>query len=308
MPTQPAARPRGRLAFAVTPTGHAMHRTLLAAAFALSTVPAMTPARAADVAPANAEWQELVVAPVTPGSVGNRYQALLTAALQADADLYGKRGELKEFLASDEFRYGQPGFRATDGGAPVEWHFQRPDNARWPNRAIRMQFLEGMPYRVQVEVHCDDTVDACAAFLDQTRRMRAPQPPFPASTTADMPAWEAAMRAWRNIVVREACEPGVRHVPPPRYPQSALRQGITGKVVLNLLANPCGEVRDAFVEVSSGSRELDRAALDVVREWRIAMPADVPAGSGARLRVPITFDDGDPGEAAPRTAPGKSAQ
>jgi protein TonB len=171
-----------------------------------------------------------------------------------------------------------------------------------------MQFLEGVPYRVQVEVHCDDTVDACAAFLEQTRRMPAPQPPFPSTSGMETASWEESMHAWRRIVLSETCEAGARHVPPPRYPQSALRQGIAGKVVLNLLANPCGEVREAVVEVSSGSRDLDRAALDVARQWRVSMPADVPAGSGARLRVPITFDDGDPGEAALRTAPGKSAQ
>jgi TonB family protein len=281
-----------------------MIRSLLAALMTLYFLPSVATADAADAPPATPEWQELVTVATPPGSVAARYQALLTAQLQADAELYGKQAWLKQFLASAEFRFGPATFSDTDTHSPVEWHFQSPGDARWPTRAIRRQFQAGTPYRVQVEVHCDDTAKACADFVEQARRMPAPRPPFPTSATADLQAWDQSTRAWREIVLREACEPGARQMPAPRYPSSALRQGVTGKVILILLANPCGEVRDATIEVSSRSRDLDRAALDVARRWRVNMPADVPPGTGAIMRVPITFDEGD---GQPAAAPPPSA-
>ena len=47
--------------------------------------------------------------------------------------------------------------------------------------------------------------------------------------------------------------------PPPEYPEQALWDGVTGEVVLDLLLNPTGQVRQA-VEVSSPSPDLTRAA------------------------------------------------
>lgn len=276
-----------------------MMRSLLSALVALYSLPTIAAAVAVDATPATPEWQELVVVATAPGSVAARYQALWTAELQADAELYGKQAWLKAFLASAEFRFGRATFADADANSPVEWHFQPPGDARWPSRAIRTQFRAGTPYRVRVEVHCDDTAKACADFVEQVRRMPAPRPPFPAAATADLQAWDQATRAWREIVVREACEPGARHMPAPRYPSAALRQGVSGVVVLTLLVNPCGEVREAAIATSSGSRDLDRAALDGARRWRVTMPAEAPADTGARLRVPIKFDDADSASAAP---------
>jgi len=77
--------------------------------------------------------------------------------------------------------------------------------------------------------------------------------------------------------------------PPPAYPRRARRDGIEGTVTLKVLVTAAGTPGRVEVETSSGSRVLDRAALDAVKAWRF-----VPARRGdeavdAWVRVPVAF-------------------
>ncbi|ALN65955.1 tonB family C-terminal domain protein [Lysobacter antibioticus] len=54
----------------------------------------------------------------------------------------------------------------------------------------------------------------------------------------------------------------------PRYPAGALRRGEGGTVVLRVNVGADGKPEDVEVARHSGSRELDRAALVAVRDWR----------------------------------------
>jgi TonB family protein len=54
----------------------------------------------------------------------------------------------------------------------------------------------------------------------------------------------------------------------PRYPSGALRRGEGGTVVLRVNVGADGKPEDVEVARHSGSRELDRAALVAVRDWR----------------------------------------
>ena len=56
--------------------------------------------------------------------------------------------------------------------------------------------------------------------------------------------------------------------PPPRYPVAALRRGEGGTVVLRVNVGADGRADDVAVARRSGSRELDRAAMVAVRDWR----------------------------------------
>lgn len=272
------------------PRPHIMMRPLLAACLALAWLPDAA-AEAAHAPTTTPEWQQVEVIATTPGSVAARYQALLRAEVQADALLYGKQAQATQWLDSDAFRFGKATFTSADSQTAVEWHFADPGQARWPSRALRHEFAAGPDYHVRTEVHCDEPAETCAGFVQEARRIPAPRPPAPASAVADLQPWVTALAAWQKVVMRESCVEGPRHVPSPRYPATALTEGVTGVVVLKLLVNPCAQVRDVTVEKSSGSRELDRAAVDVARQWRLTMPADVPAGKGAKLRVPVTFDN-----------------
>lgn len=56
--------------------------------------------------------------------------------------------------------------------------------------------------------------------------------------------------------------------PEPRYPPAALRRGEGGTVVLRVNVGADGVPAEVAVARRSGSRELDRAAMTAVRDWR----------------------------------------
>lgn len=77
--------------------------------------------------------------------------------------------------------------------------------------------------------------------------------------------------------------------PKPPYPLAARRQGIEGRVLLDVHVRPDGTCAEVRIRASSGHRLLDQAALDAVRRWRF-----LPARRGARtvdswVVVPIRF-------------------
>ncbi|WP_295363783.1 energy transducer TonB [Arenimonas sp.] len=94
--------------------------------------------------------------------------------------------------------------------------------------------------------------------------------------------------AWSESVATEACTPGPVHTPAPAYPYTAMRNEASGRVVLGLFINRCGDVRDAWVMESSGSRDIDRAAVRAALKWKASPPAD--GAATATARVAIDFD------------------
>ena len=67
-------------------------------------------------------------------------------------------------------------------------------------------------------------------------------------------------------VVREA-RPAYKDNPRPRYPKRARRRGYEGTVVLEVLVDGSGRVKDLRVLTSSGHQILDKAALKSVNGW-----------------------------------------
>jgi protein TonB len=67
-------------------------------------------------------------------------------------------------------------------------------------------------------------------------------------------------------VVREA-RPVYRMNPPPHYPRLARKRGYEGTVVLKVLVNHSGKVKDLYAFTSSGYAILDKAAIGSVKEW-----------------------------------------
>jgi periplasmic protein TonB len=74
---------------------------------------------------------------------------------------------------------------------------------------------------------------------------------------------------------------------PPAYPISAREAGIQGKVVLHVLVDATGKVRD--IRVIEGVTELNEAAIDAVRQWtfRPALRNDEPVATWTS--VPMYF-------------------
>src|SRR5262245_41475441 len=77
--------------------------------------------------------------------------------------------------------------------------------------------------------------------------------------------------------------------PAPIYPTRARREGVQGKVLLEVAVTPEGQARTVAIRRSSGSSLLDDAAKDAVGRWSF-----VPAKQGnqaveANVIVPVEF-------------------
>jgi protein TonB len=77
--------------------------------------------------------------------------------------------------------------------------------------------------------------------------------------------------------------------PAPTYPARALRQGLTGRVVLRVHLDAEGNVVSTRVRTSSGHAILDEAALASVRLWRFQPARQLGVAIEQIIAVPITF-------------------
>lgn len=73
------------------------------------------------------------------------------------------------------------------------------------------------------------------------------------------------------------------------YPDHLRRRGVQGKAVLKVLVSPEGRVLQVEVLRSSGSTELDSAAMKGVRDWKFAAFA-APGAVPSSAIVPIKFE------------------
>jgi protein TonB len=78
----------------------------------------------------------------------------------------------------------------------------------------------------------------------------------------------------------------------PDYPARAVREGVSGTTMLALLVGPDGRVSSARVERSSGSRDLDKAAVNALSLCRFkpATHNGVPEAAWAQLAYVWTLD------------------
>jgi protein TonB len=126
------------------------------------------------------------------------------------------------------------------------------------------------------------TGTAAAGDDEQPRLVETHPPAPPQALPGPVPAPVAA------AATRPEPMPG--QTPSPRYPAQALRRGESGTVSVRVEIGADGVPSQVSVAGSSGSRYLDRAALDAVRRWRFrpAMSHGQPV-SGSVI-VPIRFD------------------
>ena len=77
--------------------------------------------------------------------------------------------------------------------------------------------------------------------------------------------------------------------PPPQYPRAALRSASSGTVHLRVDVAANGSVANVAVARGSGSRELDRAAVNAVRRWRFEPARRNGEPVMATVDVPMEF-------------------
>ena len=77
--------------------------------------------------------------------------------------------------------------------------------------------------------------------------------------------------------------------PPPRYPGAALRRGESGTVLVRVEVDTAGMPAGVALVQRSGSRDLDRAAMEAVRAWRFQPAQRNGQAIAASLVIPIDF-------------------
>lgn len=130
---------------------------------------------------------------------------------------------------------------------------------------------------------------ATATPTDAGPATAATPPVSTAQAQSSTPAQPAAPAA---TATRELPVPIPDQSPQPEYPPSALRSGQTGTVRVRVEVDARGVPGAVVVVDRSGSRDLDRAAVDAVKNWRF-QPAlrNGQAVSGV-IEIPFDFRTG----------------
>ena len=122
-----------------------------------------------------------------------------------------------------------------------------------------------------------------------------PAPEQAAATNAAAPATRQAAPASRQhkaapaIRNREARPLASNRMP--TYPAAALRSGVQGSVIASLNVDTRGNVATAAMVARSGerSRDLDRAVLSTVQNWKFQPAMQEGRAVASVVRVPVDF-------------------
>lgn len=75
----------------------------------------------------------------------------------------------------------------------------------------------------------------------------------------------------------------------PKYPAAMLRAGVGGAVVVVAEVDAQGNPVDVRVVERSGERDLDRAAVNAVRQWRFEPAMRNGKAIATSVKVPVDF-------------------
>ncbi len=162
--------------------------------------------------------------------------------------------------------------------------FYRADPAQPQAKAAE---LAPLPAPLPAGAGASDMPDARPEAVEEPPQLVETTPPPPA------PIAEAAPAAAAPEPVASAASdrpvPLPEQSPAPTYPPAALRRGESGTVVVQVDVGIDGSPLDARVIERSGSRELDRAALDAVRGWRFQPAMSNGQPMQGSLEIPFDF-------------------
>ncbi|MEA9562740.1 MULTISPECIES: TonB family protein [unclassified Xanthomonas] len=124
--------------------------------------------------------------------------------------------------------------------------------------------------------------------LVETAPPAPPAPaPLPENATPGAPGTAAPSNA--PVAGGNRPVPMQGQMPPPRYPSAALRRGDAGDVVVRVDVDAAGNPGGVTLVQRSGSRDLDRAAMEAVRHWRFHPAQQNGQPVAGNLDIPFEF-------------------
>lgn len=124
------------------------------------------------------------------------------------------------------------------------------------------------------------------ALSESVQTVQTVQPAVSVTPVASVPVAPPEATAMPSAPATPKTVQGVAYKRQPEliYPESARARGEQGRVLVRVLIDTAGRVQEAVIESSSGSRVLDRAALNIAkqavfypyRENGVAQPVYVP--------------------------------
>lgn len=93
----------------------------------------------------------------------------------------------------------------------------------------------------------------------------------------------------RRASVTPDSDPSLVNRIQPEYPLAAHRDRAEGTVLVGILVDSSGRPSEVEVVRRSGNRDLDRAAVDAVRQWTFEPAVRGGRKVEARVEVPVTF-------------------
>ena len=124
-----------------------------------------------------------------------------------------------------------------------------------------------------------------AAPPRETQIIPEEAPPLPLHTEIGT---ESTKADTASHVIQQA-SPLYRINPPPKYPRLARRRGMEGVVLLEVLVDVLGRVKELRIFNSSSHSILDRAALKAVRRWKFKSGTVAGASKEMWVKVPVRF-------------------
>ncbi len=123
--------------------------------------------------------------------------------------------------------------------------------------------------------------------LDEATPIAQPKTQRPVAATIQVNAATPPSREQRGVRNRTAPRPTFS--PQPDYPPTALAAGRAGLVLVRTTIDNRGRVTKASIARSSGSQDLDQAALQAVRRWRFQPVSPESTSAPDDFGVPIRF-------------------
>ncbi len=132
---------------------------------------------------------------------------------------------------------------------------------------------------------------------ERPQLVEAPVPaPLPAAIDESTPAaTTTGANAAPTAATTAPLAPGDQPVPiagqnpAPDYPSAALRRGESGTVMVRVEVDAAGMPVDVSLDKRSGSRDLDRAAMAAVKQWRFQPAQREGQAVASSLVIPIDF-------------------